>query len=206
MVRYFHYSVGSGSTLKKVGAFEVLGKGWDSTLGGLAFDRVIVEHLAAEFDAQWGGGNGNGNGGSVLDSPRACTKLRLQATKVKEVLSANSNVPIYIESLHDGVDFKSSLSREKFEELCGGAGLLDRAVGPIADALRMANVTVEELADIEMIGGGCAFRRFRNGSGSRFWGGGRSSGCTLTRTRAWRWGRRFGGRMLATPSGLGRLE
>ena len=154
MVRYFHYSVGSGSTLKKVGAFEVLGKGWDSTLGGLAFDRVIVEHLAAEFDAQWGGGNGNGNGGSVLDSPRACTKLRLQATKVKEVLSANSNVPIYIESLHDGVDFKSSLSREKFEELCGGAGLLDRAVGPIADALRMANVTVEELADIEMIGGG----------------------------------------------------
>ena len=108
IVKFYSWSVKAGKDDKKVGGFEVIGKGWDATLGGGVFDKVIVDYLAGEFNKKWGKGN-------VLEVPRAVTKLRIQATKVKEVLSANTNVPIYIESLHDDTDFKSELSRDKFE-------------------------------------------------------------------------------------------
>ena len=130
---------------KVVGGLEVLGKAWDATLGGLALDHRIVEFLADEFNAKWGGGD-------VRDFPRPMAKLRIQANKVKHVLSANSEIPIYIEALHADITLSTKINRAKLEELCGD--LLERAIAPIEEALKRANVTIDEVAGIELIGGG----------------------------------------------------
>ena len=122
---------------KTVGSFEVLGKASDPTLGGLAFDARIVDHMAEEFNGIWDKARGDGQKKDVREIPRAMAKLRVQANKVKHVLSANSDFPIFIDALHDDVNYESHLSRSSFNEIC--KDLLDRATAPITDALAAAD-------------------------------------------------------------------
>lgn len=130
---------------KTVGGLEVLGKAWDATLGGLAIDHRIVEYLADEFNSQW-------KGGDIRDFARPMAKLRVQANKIKHVLSANTEMPVYIEALHADTALSVKVTRAKLEDLC--ADLLERATKPIADALQRANVTLDKVDEIELIGGG----------------------------------------------------
>lgn len=148
VVRYLAYEHKEGKygKAKTVGGIEVLGKAWDATLGGLALDHRIVEFLADEFNKKWG------TGGDVRDFARPMAKLRVQANKIKHVLSANTEIPIYIEALHADIALQTTVSRPKLEELC--ADLLERAVAPIEKALKRANITLAEVDGIEMIGGG----------------------------------------------------
>jgi hypoxia up-regulated 1 len=131
---------------KTVGGFEVLGKAWDSTFGGQAVDQVIVDHLATEFNKLLSDGD------DVRTNARAMAKLRLQANKVKHVLSANSEIPIYIDALHKDLALSSHMSRVQLEQLCHD--MMARAVTPITTALAMANVTADQIDGIELIGGG----------------------------------------------------
>jgi len=71
---------------------------------------------------------------------------------VKEVLSANPKIPIFIEGVHDDMDLSTTLTRGDFEELC--SDLIDRCTKPIGDALTKAGMTIKDLHSIEVIGGG----------------------------------------------------
>ena len=55
------------------------------------------------------------------------TRLRLQAGKVKEVLSANPEFPVKAEQLHAGVDLNTKVTRSEFETAC--EGLFSRVTG-----------------------------------------------------------------------------
>ena len=134
---------------KTVGTFEVLGTGWDSTLGGASFDARLVDYMADEFNKVWNEKRGHTK--DVREVPRAMAKLMIQANKVKHVLSANTDFPIFVDALHDDINYQSHISRAKFEEICHD--LLERAAVPIEKALKMANVTMEGLDAVEMIGG-----------------------------------------------------
>ena len=131
---------------KTVGGFEVLGKAWDSTFGGQAVDQVIVDYLATEFNKVLSDGD------DVRTNTRAMAKIRLQANKVKHVLSANSEIPIFIDALHNDKPLSSHMSRVQLEQLCNE--MMVRAVKPITAALAMANVTADQVDGIELIGGG----------------------------------------------------
>merc|ERR1711862_815243 len=124
----------------------------DSTLGGQAFDNRIVEYLADEFNKQWDKKRGDGKQRDVREIPRAMTKLRLQANKVKHVLSANTDIPIYMESVYDDTSLATHMTRSQLEE--AWADLLERALTPVHDALASAKLTMENVTDIELIGGG----------------------------------------------------
>lgn len=137
---------------KKVGAFQVLGKGWDASVGGEAFDARIVNYIADEFNSVWDKKRNDGKKEDVRKYPRAMAKIRVQATKVKQVLSANTDVPIFIDALHDDVNYSSHMTRAKFEEICHD--LLDRSIVPITNALKAANMTLDDIHGIELIGGG----------------------------------------------------
>jgi len=134
---------------KTVGGFEVLAKAWDSTFGGQAVDQVIVDHLANEFNAKL---NHAGSTANVRDDSRAMAKLRLQANKIKHVLSANSEIPIYIDGLYQDTALSSHMTRIQLELLCHD--MMKRAVTPIQTALTMANLTAKDIHGIELIGGG----------------------------------------------------
>jgi len=153
IIKFHYYEVPESKyskKMKKVGSIEVLGKGWDATLGGLAYDNRLVEYMADHFNREWR--HARKHEKDIRDVPRAMTKIRLQANKVKHVLSANQEIPIHMDSLYDDMSLTMHITRSQFEDLCDD--LTKRATDPIIKALAAANVTLEEVDVIEMIGGG----------------------------------------------------
>lgn len=129
-----------------VNQFQVKGVRWETELGGQIMEGRLVDHFAAEFNAQLGSG-----GLDVTSSPKAMAKLKKEVKRTKEILSANTAAPISVESLFEDRDFRSSITREKFEELCGD--LWGRALNPLRRVLADTNLTVAELDAVELIGG-----------------------------------------------------
>jgi hypoxia up-regulated 1 len=161
VVRFHNYNVTTGlsSKPKTVGALEVLSKAWDSTVGGQSFDHRIVEHLADEFNAQWDKKRNDGAKQDVRTIPRAMTKLRLQANKIKHVLSANMEIPVYMDALHDDCALVTQMTRDKLEEIT--SDLIVRATQPVYKALEYANYTLDDVNGIELIGGGMRIPRIQ---------------------------------------------
>lgn len=153
LVKFFNYEQPQKfGKPKSVPALEVVAKAWDATCGGQAFDHLLVEHLADEFNAVWHKQRPDKADKDVRSVPRAMTKLRLQANKVKHVLSANTEIPVHMDSVHDDVSLQTSMKRSKLEELA--KDLLPRTSAPVAKALAIANKTAADLTGIELVGGG----------------------------------------------------
>ena len=153
LVKFHTYEIPESKHSKKVktvGSIEVLGKAWDSTLGGQEFDHRLVNYLADHFNREWR--HARNHDKDIRDVPRAMTKLRLQANKIKHVLSANNEIPVHMDSLYDDMSLSLHMTRAQLEELC--SDLMERAVSPITKVLDVAGVTMENVTGIELIGGG----------------------------------------------------
>ncbi|KAG7344112.1 molecular chaperone DnaK [Nitzschia inconspicua] len=162
VVKFHSYEVPESKyskKMKRVGSIEVLGKGWDATLGGMEFDNRIVEYMADHFNREWRKARGHDK--DIRDIPRAMTKLRLQANKVKHVLSANQEIPVHVDSLHDDMSLSIQMTRTRLEELCDD--LMERAVAPVHSALVAANLTLDDVTAIELIGGGMRVPKVQSG-------------------------------------------
>lgn len=101
---------------------------------------------------QWGKGD-------VRDFPRPMGKMITQATKVKKVLSANAEIPVNLNSLHDEVDYSSTVSRTSFE--AASKDLFDRVTGPIDQALEQAGMKLADIQEVEVIGGASRIPKVR---------------------------------------------
>lgn len=71
--------------------------------------------------------------------------------QVKKVLSANSEIPVSMASLHDDLDFTTMVTRAAFEEI--SQHLLEQVTGPIDAALEQAGMTLADIREVEVIGG-----------------------------------------------------
>ena len=87
------------------------------------------------------------------------TRLRLEANKIKEVLSANMDFPVRAEQLHAETDLNTKVTRAEFEAAC--ESLFSRITGPIDVALAMANITVDQVHAVELLGGGVRMPRVK---------------------------------------------
>jgi hypoxia up-regulated 1 len=137
-------------TKKSNGQFEIKAVKWDTSTGGEDMDMLLVDHFLAEFDEK------HKPQVPAKDSPKAIAKLRKQVRKTKEILSANKEAPLSVEGMHEDVDFRSTISREKFEEMATSVGLFDRAVAPlkaIVELLPEFNITMDDVHVVEVIGG-----------------------------------------------------
>ncbi|KAI3812292.1 hypothetical protein L1987_16999 [Smallanthus sonchifolius] len=108
--------------------FQVKDVRWDPELGGQNMELRLVEYFADEFNKQVG------NGIDVRQSPKAMAKLKKQVKRTKEILSANTAAPISVESLLDDRDFRSTITRQKFEEMC--EDLWERSIIPVKELLK----------------------------------------------------------------------
>ena len=143
------YTMKKGSKNQTFGQFQTIGKAWDEHLGGFSYDLKLVEFMADAFN-QMKIRKGKKD---VRDTPRSMAKLRKSAEKVKKVLSANKQYPITVESLCDDMDFRGTvITRDEFEEMA--KDLFDRALTPVEQALDMANITIDQINQVEIIGGG----------------------------------------------------
>ncbi|KAL2613653.1 hypothetical protein R1flu_025345 [Riccia fluitans] len=125
--------------------FQVKGVRWDASLGGQTMEARLVEYFADEFNAQVG------KSFDVRKHPKAMAKLKKQVKRTKEILSANTEAVLSVEALHDDRDFRSSITRKMFEELC--SDLWERALTPLRDVLADAGLKVEDVNAVELIGG-----------------------------------------------------
>ncbi|XP_067637972.1 hypoxia up-regulated protein 1 [Eurosta solidaginis] len=125
---------------------QVLGVGYDRTLGGLELQLRLRDYLAAEFNAI------RKTKTDVTSSPRALAKLFKEAGRLKNVLSANNDHYAQIENLLDDEDFKLQVTREKLEEL--GADLWPRVVKPLEQALASSGLPLDAISQVIIFGGG----------------------------------------------------
>jgi hypoxia up-regulated 1 len=153
-VKYSSQVTKDGSKNKTVGQFEVIGKAWDEQLGGSTFDLKITELLADRFNELWEKKKSKDT--SVVKDvrlhARPITRLRNEAGKIREVLSANAEIPFKADQLHADVDISTKVTRTEFETI--SADLYDRLLVPINNALLMANISANEINAVELLGGG----------------------------------------------------
>merc|ERR1712070_784851 len=94
------------------GVFEVVATAGDTHLGGEDFDQKLTEHFVKVFKKK-------NNGIDLKKDSRALQKLKQEVEKAKRDLSSVHQVKITIEGIMDGIDFSETITRARFEELCG---------------------------------------------------------------------------------------
>ncbi|GAA0154559.1 Hsp70 family chaperone [Lithospermum erythrorhizon] len=145
LVYFSSYSAKEFGKTISVNQFQVKDVRWDAELGGQDMELRLVEYFADEFNKQLG------NGFDVRTSPKAMAKLKKQVKRTKEILSANTMALISVESIHDDRDFRSTITREKFEELC--QDIWERALNPLREVIKHSGLKPEEIYAVELIGG-----------------------------------------------------
>jgi hypothetical protein len=92
------------------GIFEVKATAGDTHLGGEDLDNRMVTHFVQEFKRK--------HKKDLTDNPRALRRLRTACERAKRTLSSTAQTTIEIDSLYEGIDFNSSITRARFEEMC----------------------------------------------------------------------------------------
>ncbi|OLL23735.1 Heat shock protein 70 lhs1 [Neolecta irregularis DAH-3] len=137
-----------GKYTKNIVAVDVLGAAWDRSLGGDLLTDRLTEILVVKFEEM----HGPKVKVSIRDSPKALSKLRKEALRVKQILSANQEVAASVESLHEDIDFRAKVTRSEFEITF--AELTTRVVAPIDDALKVAGIPLSNIDSVLLAGGG----------------------------------------------------
>lgn len=125
------------------GVFEVKATAGDTHLGGEDFDNRLVEHFTREFRRK--------SKKDLSKSARSLRRLRTACEKAKRALSARAQVPVEIDSLFDGEDFYSNITRARFEELC--MDLFQSTLKPVEQVLRDSKVDKRSVHEIVLVGG-----------------------------------------------------
>jgi len=153
------YDMGATSTVATIISYQMVkangvsdpqlavkGMGFDRTLGGLEFDFRLRDLLVERFNEK------KKTKSDVRSSPRAMAKLLKEAKRVKRVLSANTDIAAQIEGLLDDEDFRTKVTRQQLEEIC--ADLWPRVANPIKEALKAADLPMESISQLILLGGG----------------------------------------------------
>merc|ERR1712110_1258066 len=125
------------------GTFDVKSTAGDTHLGGEDFDNRMVDHFIKEFQRK--------HKKDLSQNKRAVRRLRTACERAKRTLSSSAQASVEIDSLFEGVDFYTSLTRARFEELC--ADLFRGTLEPVEKALRDAKMDKSSIQDIVLVGG-----------------------------------------------------
>ncbi len=125
------------------GIFEVKSTAGDTHLGGEDFDNRMVDHFIKEFQRK--------HKKDMSGNKRAVRRLRTACERAKRTLSASAQANIEIDSLFEGMDFYTSITRARFEELC--SDLFRGTLDPVEKALRDAKMDKATIHDIVLVGG-----------------------------------------------------
>ncbi|CAN9173811.1 unnamed protein product [Alternaria alternata] len=147
-----------GRTVKDVGRrnktvqeVQVMGTGWDRTLGGDALNSLIVDDMVATFVELPAAKSASFTADKVKTHGRTAAKLFKEAERVRQMLSANKETTSFFESFYEDVDFRYKLPRARFEELA--ATYAQRIDGPINKALEAAGLTFADIDSVIVHGG-----------------------------------------------------
>jgi actin-like ATPase involved in cell morphogenesis len=122
---------------------EVKATAGDTRLGGEDFDNRLVSHFVQEFERK--------SGKVISSNPRAICRLRTACQLAKHALSSGIQTAIEVDSLFEGGDFYTSLTRARFEELCHD--LFRRTLDPLEKVLHDSKIDKDKIDKIILVGG-----------------------------------------------------
>ncbi|WFD31811.1 Homospermidine synthase 1 [Malassezia sp. CBS 17886] len=125
------------------GIFEVKATAGDTHLGGEDFDNRLVNFFVQEFKRKYKK--------DLTTNARALRRVRTAAERAKRTLSSAAQTTIEIDSLYEGIDFYTSITRARFDELCGD--LFQHTLEPVEKVLRDAKIDKSTVNDIVLVGG-----------------------------------------------------
>lgn len=125
------------------GIFEVKSTAGDTHLGGEDFDNRLVNHFVQEFKRKFKK--------DITGNPRALRRLRTSCERAKRTLSSATQASIEIDSLYEGIDFYSSITRARFEEL--NMDLFRKCMEPVEKVLRDAKMDKGHVHEVVLVGG-----------------------------------------------------
>eukprot|EP01064_Diplonema_japonicum_P008924 TRINITY_DN163_c0_g1_i1.p1 TRINITY_DN163_c0_g1~~TRINITY_DN163_c0_g1_i1.p1 ORF type:complete len:652 (+),score=266.43 TRINITY_DN163_c0_g1_i1:51-2006(+) len=142
------------------GIFEVKATAGDTHLGGEDFDNRMVNHFVEEFKRK--------NKKDLTVNQRALRRLRTACERAKRALSSAAQTSIEIDSLFEGIDFYTSITRARFEELC--ADLFRSCLRPVEQVLGDAKMDKRSIHEVVLVGGSTRIPKIQ-GMVSDFFGG-----------------------------------
>ncbi len=125
------------------GVFEVKATAGDTHLGGEDIDNRIVNFVVEEFKRK--------NKVDLSDNKKALRRIRTAAERGKRSLSGMTQTTIEVDSIHEGIDLNVTLTRAKFESLCGD--IFQKTLAPVERVLLDAKISKSEVDDIVLVGG-----------------------------------------------------
>ncbi|WP_449144502.1 molecular chaperone DnaK, partial [Salmonella enterica] len=125
------------------GIFEVKSTAGDTHLGGEDFDNRLVNHFVNEFKRK--------HKKDLSANARALRRLRTACERAKRTLSSSAQTSIEIDSLYEGIDFYTSITRARFEELC--QDLFRSTIQPVDRVLSDAKIDKSQVHEIVLVGG-----------------------------------------------------
>jgi molecular chaperone DnaK (HSP70) len=122
------------------GMYSVLATAHDYMLGGAQLDQVLINHFAKEFMKK--------HKTDPRSDSKSLAKLKLEAETVKKALSQSASATFSVESLADGIDFRATVNRTRYELLAAKIFPNFRRLNE--DAVRKAGL---EVLDIDEVSG-----------------------------------------------------
>jgi heat shock protein 1/8 len=125
------------------GVFEVKATAGDTHLGGEDFDNRMVEHFCTEFKQKYSK--------DLHTNTRAIRRLRTACERAKRNLSSSAKTTVEIDSLFEGIDFSSQVTRAKFEQLNGD--LFRKCMEPVSKVLQDSGLSKGQIDEVVLVGG-----------------------------------------------------
>ena len=125
------------------GIFEVKATAGDTHLGGEDFDNRMVDYFLQEFKRKFKK--------DIRENQRALRRLRTACERAKRTLSSSTQAHIEIDSLFEGVDFNSTITRARFEDM--NMDYFRKCMEPVEKVLRDAKLSKAQVDEIVLVGG-----------------------------------------------------
>jgi len=126
------------------GIFEVLATAGNTHLGGEDFDNLLVQHFATEFKRK-------NKGLDLTKNKKSMRRLKTACERAKRSLSSGSSATIELDSLFEGTDFFTSITRAKFESIC--LSLFKKVIDPVQKVLADSKISKSSVDEIVLVGG-----------------------------------------------------
>ena len=150
------YDLGGGTfdvTLLTIegGVFEVKATAGDTRLGGEDFDTRLVQHFVQDFKRK--------HKKDLSENKRSLRRLRTASENLKKTLSSSTQATIEIDSLFEGIDYSSSITRARFEELCGD--LFRQTFEPVEKVIKDSKISKSNIDEVVLVGGSTRIPRIQ---------------------------------------------
>merc|ERR1712137_899465 len=125
------------------GIFEVKATAGDTHLGGEDFDNRLVDYFLTDFKRRFRK--------DMSKNQRSLRRLRTACERAKRTLSSSTQAHIEIDSLFDGVDYNSTITRARFEDLC--MDYFKKCMEPCEKVLRDSKISKNQVHEVVLVGG-----------------------------------------------------